>query len=63
MKKFLLSLLMLITAVSVVKAEEITFDPNASTGWTGSRGEQSETKDGVTIHCPDGIASSGQYRF
>ena len=32
MKKFLLSLLMLITAVSVVKAEEITFDmsdPNA----------------------------------
>ena len=63
MKKFLLSLLMLITAVSVVKAEEITFDPNASTGWTGSQAEQSETKDGVTIHCSDGKATNGQYRF
>ena len=54
---------MLITAVSVVKAEEITFDPNASTGWTGSQAEQSETKDGVTIHCSDGKATNGQYRF
>ena len=63
MKKFLLSLLMLVTTVCVVKADDISFDPNATTGWTTSQGAQSETKDGVTMQCSSGIADAGQYRY
>lgn len=63
MKKFLLSLLMLVATVCVVKADDISFDPNATTGWTTSPGAQSETKDGVTMQCSNGIADAGQYRY
>ena len=63
MKRFLLSLLVLVATLCVVKAEDITFDPNAPTGWTSIPGAQSETKDGVTMQCSNGIADAGQYRY
>lgn len=63
MKRFLFSLLVLVATICVVKADDITFDPNAPTGWTSTAGEQSETKDGVTMQCSNGIVDAGQYRY
>lgn len=66
MKKFLLSLLALMS-VAAAKADIITFEGPGS--WTTEQAAQSETKDGITISTTQGVGAAatdtypGQYRI
>lgn len=49
MKKFLLSLATVLCAASFASADEVTINPNASTGFTGDANSYSASTDGFTI--------------